>query len=200
MTLYAISVRRAIGGVMVATVAILCVTGAAGSGADGLAVPGETTSFSVREPRVVILKSKRVLHLFDGPDLVRTYPIDLGSQPVGTKRIGADQRTPEGSFRVATKNADSPYHRFLGLNYPGDAAIRDGLAAGLISPGEASGLRAAHQRGACPGWTTALGGGVGIHGRRRGRDWTGGCVALDDAQIDELYRLLRIGDPVEILP
>ncbi len=181
--------------------AVLCAAGASGSaGAGRSAEKQRTVALTVRNPRVVVIKSKRVLHLFDGDTLVRSYPIDLGTQPVGTKQIGPDQRTPEGRFRVVTRNPNSPYYRFLGLDYPNENAIAGGLAAGLISQGEAANLRAALRRGARPVWTTALGGGVGIHGHRRGRDWTGGCIALDDANVDELFRVLRIGDPVEILP
>ncbi len=151
-------------------------------------------------PRVVILKAKRTLYLLDGERLVRSYPIDLGAEPVGPKRRKGDRRTPIGTFRVATKNADSPYSRFIGLDYPDPAAAGWGLAQGLISPGEAASIRRARAAGRCPDWSTALGGGIGIHGRRLGRDWTGGCIALSDRHVEELFSVLRIGDPVEILP
>ncbi len=155
---------------------------------------------SVTAPQVVVIKSKRVLHLLDGDRLVRTYSIDLGNAPVGPKRRMGDGRTPIGRFRVIAKNADSPYSRFIGLDYPDIAAAEWGLASGLISHGEAASIRQALATGGCPSWSTALGGGIGIHGRRVGRDWTGGCIALADEHIEELFSVLRIGDPVEILP
>lgn len=151
-------------------------------------------------PRVVILKAKRTLYLLDGDRLVRSYRIDLGAEPVGPKRRKGDQRTPIGIFRVASKNAQSPYCRFIGLDYPDPAAAGWGLARGLISPGEAASIRRARAAGRCPDWSTALGGGIGIHGRRLGHDWTGGCIALSDRHVEELFSVLRIGDPVEILP
>lgn len=151
-------------------------------------------------PRVVILKARHELHLFDGDQLIRTYPIDLGENPTGTKLRKNDRRTPEGRFRVVTKNATSPYHRFIGLNYPGKADADRGLATGLISPGEAAGIRRAEAAGDRPNWSTELGGGIGIHGHRRGHDWTGGCIAVSDAHVSELFSILRVGDPVEVLP
>lgn len=161
---------------------------------------GTAAPILLASPRVVILKTKRTLHLLDGDRLVRSYPIDLGAEPVGPKRREGDGRTPIGVFRVATKNAESPYSRFIGLDYPDPAAAGWGLAHGLISPGEAASIRRARAAGRCPDWSTALGGGIGIHGRRLGRDWTGGCIALADRHADELFSVLRIGDPVEILP
>lgn len=155
---------------------------------------------SVTAPRVIVIKSKRVLHLLDGDRLVRTYSIDLGNSPVGPKRRKGDGRTPVGRFRVIAKNAESPYYRFIGLDYPDIAATEWGLANGLISDGEAASIRQALATGGCPSWSTALGGGIGIHGRRVGRDWTGGCIALADEHIEELFSVLRIGDPVEVLP
>lgn len=154
----------------------------------------------VAQPSVVIVKSDRRLHLFDGDRLVRSYPVDLGLSPVGQKEFVADNRTPVGSFRVVTKNWESRYHRFIGLNYPDETAVVRGLEAGLISPGEAEQITDAHRRRERPTWSTALGGGVGLHGGRRGVDWTGGCVALSDRDIEELFEVLRLGDPVEILP
>ena len=156
--------------------------------------------FVVNHPRVVVLKGARVLHLFDGPLLVRTYPVDLGLTPVGDKVHEGDCRTPIGEFHVVTKNAASPYHRFLGIDYPHPPAVERGLRDGLITPGEASSMRDMLRSGRCPDWGSALGGGIGLHGHRQGRDWTAGCIALSDAHIAELYAVLRVGDPVEILP
>ncbi|HNQ24945.1 MAG TPA: L,D-transpeptidase [Phycisphaerae bacterium] len=157
-------------------------------------------ALTLNAPRVVVLKQQRVLHLFDGERLIRTYPVDLGTAPTGQKQRANDGRTPVGRFRVVRKNPDSPYHRFLGIDYPDAAAAQRGLQAGLISAGEAARLREAHDGGVCPDWTTVLGGGIGIHGHRRGWDWTAGCVALADEHVEELYSVLRLGDPIDILP
>lgn len=156
--------------------------------------------FELSEPRVVILKSARKLHLFDGSSLVRTYDIGLGFNPVGQKMVEGDGRTPLGRFRICTKNPDSAYSRFMGIDYPDPPAASRALRSGLISHGEYSGILTAHEQERCPIWTTSLGGGIGIHGHGAGSDWTAGCVALDDHDVEELFNVLRLGDPVEILP
>ncbi len=158
-----------------------------------------TSRIALRDPHLVVIKSSRTLHLLDGDKILRSYPIDRGVAPFGQKRRANDGRTPEGSFRIATKNADSPYHRFIGIDYRGPGAVDWGLASGLISPGEATAVRgdlASHRR---PNWETPLGGGIGLHGHRTGTDWTGGCIALSDVHIEEVFSVVPIGDPVDIL-
>ena len=149
---------------------------------------------------VVVLKSQRILHLMDGNRLLRSYAIDLGAHASGPKRLAGDGRTPEGAFRVVSKNGASKYTSFIGIDYPNREATEWGFDRGLISEGEAESIRAALKAGRPPNWSTALGGGIGIHGDRRGFDWTGGCIAIDTAHVRELFDVLRIGDPVEILP
>jgi len=162
-----------------------------GAGADVLVVDS---------PRVVVIKSARTLYLFDGAALVRTYSVDLGTSPVGQKRLAGDGRTPEGRFRIVTKNAGSPYHRFLGISFPDPDAVVRGLRDGLLSSGDALSLLDAANDGRRPDWRSGMGGGIGLHGHRCGVDWTGGCVALADEHIEELFSVLRVGDPVKIIP
>ena len=193
--------RRPVGPVAVVALAVALIPLWAGSASvPNPDVGSQPVELAVRRPRVVILKAHRLLHLLDGDRVVRSYPIDLGSQPIGSKRQTGDGRTPEGRFQICVKRADSPHHRFLGIDYPNDPAVVVGLAAGLLSTGEAAGVRRALQAGRCPDWGTALGGGIGIHGRARGEDWTAGCIAVSDAGVEELFAVLRIGDSVEILP
>jgi murein L,D-transpeptidase YafK len=185
----------------VALIGVVTTLGLVGiSGATRRQEPAWPPVVAVAEPRVVVLKHAHLLHLFDGERLVRTYPVDLGRSPVGQKQRENDARTPIGRFRVVTKNAESQYHRFLGLDYPDLAAVERGLRLGLISEGQATALRSAHEVGRCPDWSTELGGGIGIHGCRRGSDWTAGCLAMSDEHVEELFAVLRVGDPVEILP
>ena len=187
-------------GLLLAALLIASTAGAVGTVIGDLPRPARGDEIPLVAPRVVVLKARRVLHLFDGTRLVRSYPVDLGVSPNGPKRRRGDGRTPVGKFRIVTKNADSRYHRFLGIDYPDLAIAEWGRANGLISPGEVAAIRRTLATGRCPNWNTALGGGIGIHGHRGGRDWTGGCVALSDAHVEELFSVLRIGDPVEILP
>ena len=182
-------------------VAVLMTWGTGAVTGEGVSeAPLRAEKLEVREPRVVILKSKRKLHLFDGDELVRSYEIALGPRATGPKNKRGDGRTPEGIFRVCTKNEDSPYHRFMGISYPDPAAAERGLRQGLISYGEALGIIEAHALNRCPSWTTALGGGIGIHGCGTQSDWTAGCIALANEDAGELFGVLRLGDPVEILP
>ena len=179
---------------------ILAAVAATGGEPPDSAVASPDGRIRLTSPRIVVLKGKRLLHLFDGEALMRTYPLDLGTNPTGQKLRSGDNRTPLGSFRVISKNRNSPYYRFLGINYPDRTAVALGLARGLVSAGEASAILNALDAGRCPDWSTALGGGIGIHGRRLGRDWTAGCVALADEHVEELFAVMRIGDVVEILP
>ncbi len=182
--------------------AVCLVRGADGDPSTG---DGRGPAFTVENPRVVVLKSRGWLHLFDGDALVRSYPIALGHNPVGPKRLLADGRTPEGAFRICERRLASEHHRFLGIDYPGAEAARWGLAAGLLTDGEARAIQEASAEGRCPPWDTALGGAIGIHGHgskadHADRNWTAGCVALADAHVEELFDVLRLGDVVEILP
>ncbi len=161
---------------------------------------GEPDGLVVQSPLVVILKESRLLYLYDGDDLVRTYHVNIGRQATGGKVRDGDRRTPIGRFHIVTANPDSPYHRFLGIDYPNERAVTSGLTLGLITEGEAEALRAALDEGRCPDWSTALGGGIGLHGGRVGQGSTAGCVAVSDAHIEELFQVLRLGDPVEIWP
>ena len=158
-------------------------------------------TLSLRNPRVVVVKSTGKLYLFDSARLIRSYPFVLGSEPVGQKERAGDGRTPEGRFRVCAKNSNSANHRFLGISYPDRNAAERGLRSGLISLGEAQAISRAHDQGGCPSWTTDLGGALGLHGSAgpSGKQ-TGGCIALADRHISELFDVLRIGDEVEILP
>lgn len=161
---------------------------------------GVPVSLQLRQPRVVVLKSARKVHLFDGDTLMRTFSITLGPEPAGQKRRAGDGRTPEGRYRICSKNRASPNHRFLGISYPDRAAARRGLADGLISAGEAAAIHQAQERGKCPSWTTALGGGIGFHGGAGAGTETAGCIGLRDEHVTVLFNVLRIGDEVEILP
>ncbi|MCK4657882.1 MAG: L,D-transpeptidase family protein [Phycisphaerae bacterium] len=160
----------------------------------------DNETLNLNQPRIVVLKSKRKLHLFDGERLVKTYPVALGKTPVGQKECEGDGRTPEGRFTVVTRNHKSKYHRFLGLSYPGLTAVERGRRQGLITEGEARSIREALAAGRCPSWTTALGGAIGIHGHGTATDWTAGCVALEDRHAKQLFQVMRLGDEVEILP
>jgi lipoprotein-anchoring transpeptidase ErfK/SrfK len=153
----------------------------------------------LRRPHVVVEKSARRLTLYDGDRAVRSYRAAVGSGK-GDKVREGDRRTPEGEFIVCVKNPRSRFTRALGLSYPNIKDARRGLRDGLITRRQHDAIVAAVRQGRRPPWKTPLGGEIMIHGGGAGRNWTDGCIALEDADILELYRALPVGTPVTILP
>lgn len=151
------------------------------------------------EPRVKICKSAHVLTVFDGERAVKSYRVAVGGGH-GDKTREGDRCTPEGRFYVCTKNPQSRYVLSLGLSYPNVEDARRGLRDGLISRAEYDRIVQAIRRRTRPPWDTALGGEIMIHGDGAGRDWTLGCIAMDDDAIRELYPALPVGAPVVIVP
>lgn len=150
-------------------------------------LPVEPLPQGVRADRVVVHKAARVLELYDGARRLRSYSISLGWEPRGAKREEGDGKTPEGRYVVDFRKADSSFHRALHVSYP--------------SPREAAAARA---RGA------SAGGLIMIHGLPNGRaylgrlhlfdDWTLGCIAVTNPEIEEIWRVVPDGTPIEILP
>ncbi len=135
--------------------------------------------------RILVEKSNRSLTVFRNGEPLRRYKIALGFAPVGDKMIQGDGKTPEGLFQINRRNQESAFHLSLGLNYP---RPQDTARAELD--------------GADPG------GDIFIHGlpnnqRDTGsfdRDWTEGCIALTNTEIEELWAITPIGTEVEIRP
>ena len=151
-------------------------------------------------PRIVIRKSKRKVHLFDGDEHVKQYKMVLGFSPSGDKEIEGDGRTPEGDFYVFAKNPKSKFHLSLGLSYPGREDAERGLKEGLISQEEHDEIFAAIAERRMPLQETKLGGEIYIHGGGTASDWTEGCVALGNAEMTELFDSVTVGTKVTILP
>jgi murein L,D-transpeptidase YafK len=154
----------------------------------------------LKEPRLIITKSKRTLAVFDGDTKIKSYTIVLGFDPKGDKEIEGDGRTPEGNFYVFTKNPESKFHLSLGLSYPGKEDAERGLKQNLITREEHDEIIAAIAELRMPLQKTKLGGEIYIHGGGTASDWTEGCVALDDAQMTELFDAIPVGAKVTILP
>ncbi len=150
-------------------------------------LPVEPLPPGTRADRVVVHKSARVLELYSGATRLRAYPISLGTEPRGAKREEGDGRTPEGRYVMDFHKGDSSFHRALHVSYP--------------SPRDVAAARA---RGVSPG------GLIMIHGLPNGRgylgrlhllhNWTLGCIAVTDPEIDEIGRVVPDGTPIEILP
>jgi murein L,D-transpeptidase YafK len=163
------------------------------------------------ELKVVIGKSNYTLTLYKGDRPVKTYRAVFGrGYGDGDKRISGDKRTPEGDFYICTMNHSKRFYKFMGLSYPGLKQAEYGLQYNLISAGEYLSIKKAIDGRQPPPWDTRLGGAVGIHGRTLDEriapqdllsaNWTDGCVALNNKDIDELFSVVSVGTPVTILP
>ncbi len=158
------------------------------------------------EIRVLVDTDSRSLSVLQGGRVVDRFE-DIAIGRYGTtwfKRMG-DNMTPLGRFSIRRITTDTRYHRFMGLDYPDLEAASRALEEGAISDDQWRAIRRASRAGETPPQTTALGGYIGIHGIGAGDpqlheqfNWTNGCVALSNAQIDRLNRWVRIGTPVEI--
>lgn len=137
--------------------------------------------------RVVVRKSARRLELYRGTELLRTYSVALGRTPVGHKQQEGDGKTPEGSYVLDYRNPRSSYHKALHVSYP-----------------SAADTASARNRGVSPGGLIMVHGvrnGLGFVGRlHRLFDWTDGCIALTDREIDEIWRTVPDGTPIQIEP
>ncbi|KAF1707230.1 L,D-transpeptidase family protein [Pseudoxanthomonas sacheonensis] len=127
-----------------------------------------------------VFKSTRRMELLRAGKVLRAYRIALGDTPVGPKRQQGDERTPEGDYRITYRNPQSRFHLSLRVSYPNRADREQ-----------------ARKRGVDPG------GDIMIHGSTPPgytRDWTDGCIAVTNAQIEEIWRLVPVGTPIRINP
>jgi murein L,D-transpeptidase YafK len=155
---------------------------------------------SLKSPEIIIKKKDRRLEVYDDGKLIKIFEFVLGFAPVGDKEIEGDGKTPEGEFYVFTKNPNSRFHLSLGLSYPSRDDAERGLAAGLITKTERDEIVNAIDSKQMPPQKTALGGEIYIHGGGVERDWTWGCVALRNEEIEELFSAIPVGTKVVIRP
>ncbi|RIL05770.1 MAG: hypothetical protein DCC71_09130 [Proteobacteria bacterium] len=159
-----------------------------------------------RVERLDVRKRERALFATCAGGGQMRFPIAL-ARGRGAKRVRGDEKMPEGDYRIAGPARKSGrFHLFIPIDYPSRADADRALAAGLIGKGEHAAIAKAHAKRRMPPQDTALGGALGIHGegpRWRGDldlDWTQGCVAVSDAAIEQLARLVRVGTPLHIAP
>jgi murein L,D-transpeptidase YafK len=157
-----------------------------------------TLKLPLKDPRIVVIKSKRRLELYSDGALIRTYRVGLGLNPVDDKKRQGDRATPEGDFYIFKRNNKSAYFLSLGISYPNIEDAERGLRDGLISRGQHDAIVNAIKRKEKPPQNTALGGDIYIHGNGASSDWTWGCVALENEDMRELFDVIRVGTPVTI--
>lgn len=131
--------------------------------------------------KIIVFKSARYMHLMHGTQVLKSYRIDLGFAPEGHKQYEGDGRTPEGLYYIDRRNPDSEFHLSLGISYPNEHDVAR-----------------AQKLGKSPG------GDIFIHGRGNPvqqliRDWTWGCIAVRNDEIEEIYAMVRDGTPIRIL-
>lgn len=164
-------------------IAVAVVAGMFGvHGARAEVAPGD-----LKADKVVVLKGARQLLLFSGDRVIESFRIALGRNPEGSKTRAGDGRTPEGHYVLDWRNPESRFHRSIHISYPGPEDIERGRAL-HVSPG----------------------GDIMIHGLPPGAedlgpdqadfDWTEGCIAVSNSEIDEIWARVSDGTPIDILP
>lgn len=134
---------------------------------------------------VKVKKSENKMYLIDGDRVVKEYHVSFGASPRGHKRQEGDERTPEGTYLLDYKNEDSAFYRSMHISYPNRADLKD-----------------AKQRGVSPG------GQIMVHGQKNGFgwlawiaqrfNWTNGCIALTNSEMDEFMNLVKVGTQIRI--
>jgi murein L,D-transpeptidase YafK len=137
--------------------------------------------------RIVVHKKARTMELLHAGQVIRTYKVALGREPVGPKTRQGDHRTPEGVYVIDSRDAHSQFHRSLRISHP-SAADRERARKFAVPPGREF-------------YIHGLPNGYGFIGAaHRARDWTDGCVAVTDQEIEKIWKLVNNGTPVEIRP
>lgn len=130
--------------------------------------------------RVVVLKEQRKMYLLHGNRALKSYDIALGFEPAGHKKIEGDGKTPEGHYLIDRRNPDSRFHLSLGISYPNQRDVADARALGKEPGGD-----------------------IFIHGEgtlvsRLKPDWTWGCIAVTNKEMEEVYAMVRTGTTISI--
>jgi murein L,D-transpeptidase YafK len=141
--------------------------------------------FEPKVDRVVVLKTKHELLLLSGDHVVKSYRVALGRGGLGPKRRQGDGRTPEGLYRIDHRNPASKYHLALHISYPQTTDMQRAQRLG-VSPG---GDIMIHGLGREFSW---------VGSRHLLSDWTEGCIAVTDSEIEEIWEMVPDGTPVEV--
>jgi murein L,D-transpeptidase YafK len=142
---------------------------------------------AVQADHIIVYKSQHKMELLANGKVIKSYKVALGGNPVGPKTRQGDHRTPEGHYRIDTKNAHSQFHLSLHVSYP-NAEDRESVRKLGVSPGGDIMIHGLPDRYAYLG---------ALH---RNYDWTDGCIAVTNAEIEEIWKLVPVGTEVEIRP
>lgn len=129
---------------------------------------------------IVLNKGERRLYLLNNEQVLKNYQFELGFAPVGAKEVEGDGKTPEGTYIIDRRNPNSSYHLSVGISYPNAQDIAEAKALGQSPGGE-----------------------IFIHGqpnlvRAKGPDWTAGCIAVKNREIEEIYAMVKNGTVITL--
>ena len=147
----------------------------------------QVASNQLHADRVVVIKKERILQLYREGKVIKSYKVALGGSPLGPKAQQGDHKTPEGNYILDSRNAHSRFYKSIHISYPNE-----------------------HDRAAARLNRVSAGGDVFVHGLPNGyrwvgashrlKDWTDGCIAVTDQDIDEIWQLVPDRTPIEIRP
>lgn len=137
--------------------------------------------------KIVVHKAERTLTLYRASEVLKSYKVALGFNPIGHKEFEGDGKTPEGNYTIDSKNPKSRYFLNLGINYPNAIDTQNAQNAGKSAGGDIK------IHGLPNGWS-AFERIFGVF------DWTSGCIAVDNISMKEIYEAVAVGTPIEILP
>ncbi|GLK63401.1 L,D-transpeptidase family protein [Paracoccus kondratievae] len=135
--------------------------------------------------QIVVNKGARQMQLLSGNTVLKSYRIGLGNEPIGHKQYEGDGKTPEGLYYIDRRNPDSRYYLSVGISYPNTEDAARAAALGR-----------------------SAGSDIFIHGQgpegrvlsKQRLDWTAGCIAVTDDEIEDIYAMVRDGTPILITP
>ncbi len=148
--------------------------------------PEKSLDTSKKINRIQVIKHERKLIVFSNGEELKTYKISIGREPIGKKEFEGDKKTPEGIYYINDKNPNSGYYLNLGISYPNELD-----------------RKYAEEKNRNPGGLIKIHGlpnGFGFMGKfHRFFDWTSGCIALTNKEMNELYYNVPIGTEIEII-
>ncbi len=142
---------------------------------------------SIKADKVVVIKNKRAMFLLRNGEILRAYRVALGQNPVGHKIKYGDKRTPEGRYYLDAKNPNSSFHLSIRISYPNQSDIDNARRLG-VSPGHSIMIHGLSEEMAMLG---------NLH---RYKDWTEGCIAVTNSEMEEIWQLIEEGIPIKIKP
>lgn len=167
--------------------ALACLLALAGNPATASELPMGAMAEAPEVSEVLVRKEERRLYLLSGEQIVRSYRIGLGDNPSGHKLFEGDKRTPEGEYVLDWRNPNSDFYKSIHISYPNK-----------------------QDREMASSWGLDPGGSIMIHGLPNeagdmafaflGLDWTDGCIAVSNEEMDEIWQLVADGTPIKIVP